>query len=281
MKWRYYNRAMLPDCAPHDDVDITAVKSGELWKNKAGRPLFARWTTNWDCGYETNWWYTVLDAPFDIDSVNAKRRYEIKKGNKFFDARQFCAYDIKEEYLTVDVEAYKAYPAKYRPTVDRDDLYKRLYKNKSEIDKKFFGAFSKETGKLCGYILVNEYEDHVILAKQKAIPQYEKNGINAFLVYSVVEYYNSRLSKDFYICDGERNISHETSFQDFLEKYFGFRKAYCKLNIVFRPSVRWLVPILRVLRKPLKKLDNVGIVHMINSVLTMEELSKGQKEISE
>ncbi len=276
MKWKYYNHAIIPDCAPHEDVDTSALTEGKIWKQ--GNPILARWTTKWDCGYETSWWYTILDTTFDINRINAKRRYEIKKGNKYFDSRIFCAYDIKEQYYAVDVAAYSAYPEKYRPSVDQEDLYKKLYKNSFENNKVFFGAFSKETGQLCGYVLVFVYDNYIYLAKQKAIPEFEKNGINAFLVHSVIDHYNDQLSKEFYICDGERNISHETEFQNFLEKYFGFRKAYCRLNIEYRPSIKWIISICYRFKNIFKRLDNIGIVHMINSVLTMEEIKRTQEE---
>ncbi len=274
MEWKYYNHAMIPNCAPHDSVELENVIDGTIWKNK--NAVLARWTSDWDCGYETEWWYTILDTPFDINKVNAKRRYEIKKGNKFFDAKVFCAYDIKEEYYAVDVAAYSVYPEKYRPSVNKEDLYNRLQKNVFEKEKVFYGAFSKETGELCGYVLAFVYESHVYLSKLRVIPKYEKMGINAFLINFVIEQYNEKISKHFYICDGERNISHETAFQDYLEKYFGFRKAYCKLNVEYRPLIKFIIPICYKFKRILRKLDGIGVIHMINSVLKMEEVKRKQ-----
>lgn len=49
-----------------------------------GNPYFARWTDNFDCGYETEWWYCIKDEPFDISKINSKKRYEINKGKKNF-----------------------------------------------------------------------------------------------------------------------------------------------------------------------------------------------------
>lgn len=46
------------------------------------------------------------------------------------------------------------------------------------------------------------------------------------MVARILEDNNDRLNKGFYINDGARSIRHETAFQDYLEKYFGFRKAY-------------------------------------------------------
>ncbi len=37
MKWEYYNHAMLPDCAPHEEADITEIIDGSIWKNCGGR----------------------------------------------------------------------------------------------------------------------------------------------------------------------------------------------------------------------------------------------------
>lgn len=31
--WKYYNHAMIPECPPNQDVDISAVKDGEIWRN--------------------------------------------------------------------------------------------------------------------------------------------------------------------------------------------------------------------------------------------------------
>ena len=138
--WKYYNHAAIP---------VTA--------------LLARWTTEFDCGYETNWWYVVKDNPFDINALKSKRRYEINKGIKNF--------------------------------------------NVKEIEPM-------------------NYAD----------------------------------------------------FQDYLEKYFGFRKAYCKLHIVYNPKAKWIIMLMFPIRRFLMKLDGIGKVHQINSVLRMEEIVRENNE---
>lgn len=105
----------------------------------------------------------------------------------------------------------------------------------------------------------------------RACPESEKKGINAAMVAAIVEDYNDRLGKNFYINDGARSISHETNFQDYLEKCFGFRKAYCKLHIAYNPRIKWAVKVLLPFRKILCKFDEIGFIHQIDSVLKMEE----------
>ena len=107
---------------------------------------------------------------------------------------------------------------------------------------------------------------------QKTNPEYEKYALNAALVEKVVSHYQDFLTNCGVICDEARSINHETAFQDYLEKYFGFRKAYCKLHVAYNPRVKWLIKLLYPFRKILIKLDGIGAIHQVNAVLRMEEI---------
>lgn len=122
-------------------------------------------------------------------------------------------------------------------------------------------------------------EEYAVLAVQKVKPEYERYAVNASLVYFILEYYQEKLKQKYYIVDGERSISHETSFQDYLEKYFGFRKAYCYLHIEYRPIIEKIVFFLYPFQKALNKFDQVRIIHEINAVLNMEQIKRNDKEI--
>lgn len=217
----------------------------------------------------------IKDVPFDINMLKSKRRYEIKKGIKNFEVKRIDPRYLKDELFKVQVAAFSAYPAKYRPTIIEE-------KFKNEIDEwgqyDAFGAFHRETNKIVGYALVSRSGRVANFNVQKTNPQYEKEAINAALVYGLMDYYKDFLSNDGIICDGTRSINHETHFQDYLEKYFGFRKAYCHLEIVYNPKVKWLVKLLYRFRGILLKLDGIGIVHSINAVLKMEEICREDKK---
>lgn len=83
--WKYYNHAAIPNTAPREMVNTTPIDNGTIWNIGGGVPLLARWTENFDCGYETNWWYVIKDTPFDVNTLRSKRRYEINKGIKNFE----------------------------------------------------------------------------------------------------------------------------------------------------------------------------------------------------
>lgn len=273
MDWTYYNHAMIPSTPPNIVPDLSPLKDGTIWKLEGKRILLTRWTSDFDCGKETNWWYVIADKPFNLQSIKAKRRYEINKGLNNFEVRKINPADYTEDIYEIQVAAFSAYPEKYRPTVDHDSFIE----NVSHWEKEnVYGAFYKENGKLCGYSYITIKSNFINFDVLKTIPSYEKFGLNAALVYRLVDDYNELLSNGGFICDGERSINHETAFQDYLEKYFNFRKAYCTLNIAYNPKIKWLVKMLYLFRKLLLKFDNISKIHLVNALLKMEHIVRMQ-----
>lgn len=275
MNWRYYNHAAVPTTAPHENPDVNPIENGSIWALKEGTPLLARWTTDFDCGYETNWWYVIKDTPYDISALKAKRRYEINKGIKNFDIKAINPANYAEELCNVQIAAYSAYPEKYRPSVNRTEFISSVLHWDSFV---CIGAFDRETGVLCGYSLLSkERETYVDFKVMRTNPECEKNGINAALVEGILRYFDTFLTNGGYICDGARSINHETAFQDYLEKYFGFRKAYCKLHIAYNPKLKWAIRLIYPIRRLLMKMDGIGVLHSINAVLRMEEICRSEE----
>ena len=128
--------------------------------------------------------------------------------------------------------AFSVYPEAYRPIVTRASFDEEL--NGRWSDYTVFAAFDKQDGVIAGYSLLKKEEKFISFDVQKTIPAYEKKAVNASLVKSVLDYYEDDLKNGSYICDGARNIMHETNFQSYLEKYFMFRKVYCTLNLKYK-----------------------------------------------
>jgi len=267
--WKYYNHAAIPTTAPHEQVDLMPIQDGSIWNIKGA--LLARWISDFDCEEETNWWYVIKDTVFDISSIKSKRRYEINKGNKNFEVVRINPCDYKQELYEVTIEAYKSWPERYRPSVAYEDFMKSIDDWKQ---KEIFGAFNKPEGRLCGYAFLSPYAKYIDFNILRVRPECEKDAINAAIVYQILEYNKEFLENGGYICDGSRSIRHETAFQDYLEKYFGFRKAYCHLHIKYKTIIGLIIKLLYPFRNVLSKVDNIGIVHSINALLKMEEIKR-------
>lgn len=267
--WHYYNHALLPNCAPHETVVFESGKFDVSFSCRGGVPLMARWTSDFDCKRKTSWWYEILDQPFDMASLKAKRRYVVRKGMSNFGVRTVNPREYSDEIADVAVAAVATYEGVSRA----DDL--DAWKRKAEgWTGTVFGAFPKDGGPMAAWALVNDHGSYADFTSMKADPAQERLEVNAALVKGVVDHYAERLEGDFYICDGERSVLHQTAFQDYLEKYFGFRKAYCTLNLRFRFPVNVIVACLRPFRKCIKR-QGSALQRQVWGVLQMDSIARG------
>lgn len=275
--WKYYNHAMVPSVWPHEDVDLNPIKDKTIWSvHEGGAPFLTRWTSDWDCPEQTEFYWCIKDDGFDIAALKAKRRYEISKGKKNFETRIIDPKEYIDEIYCVYLESLKGYSVEFVPE-KKDSFEKKANGGWSQPACRFFGTFDRETGVLCGYSDVYDRGLYLPISSFKTRVDCEKRGVNFALVAGIVEWYVDLGRSRSYLCDGARNALHETRFQDFLIKYFGFRKAYCKLHIIYRPVVGVSVTVLFPFRNLFKRIQN-GKIKMIYSVLKMEAWKRGLPE---
>lgn len=266
-----YYGTWRPTTPPHCSPDITCIKDGSIWR--AGG-LLARWTTDFDCEEETDFWYCIKDTKFDIWAINSKKRYYIKKGIENFEVKQINPVDYLDDVYTVTDKALQTYDD-YSTPQDKMDFFNEICERRDLI---FLGAFRE--GRLCGYIKIKDWGSYVDFMSMKADPEYEKLQVNAAMVNALCEKYADRLCEGFYICDGLRNINHQTNFQDYLVKNFMFRKAYCRLHIAYPKRIGFFVKVLYPVRRIIFLMDskwNVRLVKKASVILRYEEIAKKNK----
>ena len=274
--WYFYNHAILPEARPTETVDTSILNDKSVWKkeNWGGRtPLLARWTSDFDCKEDTGFWYTICDSQFDIKALKAKRRNVITNGLKYFDVKTVDPRNHVDELFHVHCKAFESYGKKPRPY----ETFKSEVEAGAEVDRWYVGIF-KETGRIEAYARVYFCSECVCLNVLKANPEYEHYQSNAAIVYSIVTDSAGNIASGGYINDGMRNVSHVTNFQSYLIKYFGFRKAFCRLNIRYNPKIGWIVRLVYPFRKLLMKFGSNKIIHMVNGVLLMEELARNSQK---
>lgn len=272
--WRYYNHAMVATGAPGKEVDLEPIKNGRIWRD--GKfVLFARWTSDYDCDQPTQWWYCLKDDAYDIQltNLNSKKRYRIIRARKNFDIKIVNESETIEQLINVEKKAFAEYPKKYRPKHLNEDNLRNQIQGWNKTAHKCFGAYKTGTEELCGFSLVNEYEEYGGFVQQKVDPACEKDEINAALVDGILRYYANKIQKEYPIVDGQRNVVHETAFQEYLCRYFGFRLAYCRLNIVYRRGVKILVKLLYPLKAWFGRRKG-KFFHSVHGVLKMEEICR-------
>lgn len=266
--WHYYKHALPPDCAPHEAVVFASGKF-DVPFNCGGVPLMVRWTSDFDCNRTISWWYEILDRLFDMASLKAKRRYVVRKCVSNFDVRVVDPRDYSEEIADVAVAAVAAYEG----VSGAEDL--DTWGRKAEgWTGTVFGAFPKDGGLMAAWAQLNDHGSYADFMSMKADSDQERLEVNAALVKCVVDHYSERLERDFYICDGECSVLYLTAFRDYLEKFFGFRKAYCTLNLRFRFPVNVIAACLRPFRKRIKR-QGSALQRQVWGVLQMDSIARG------
>ena len=274
-KWEYYNHALVPTTAPHIEPDTSWMKNKRAWKKYSGgkHPLLARWITDFDCGYETEWWHCIKDEPFDIDKISAKKRYEIHKGLKNVEVRMIDPKEYADQLTEVLCKARIRYGAKKSNARKREIIRESFLEDPTEPTE-YIGAFLRKTGTLVGYGIYEVHEDWVLQSVIKTDPDYLKCNTNAALVAFALERYFGEGFSIKYLTNGTKNILHETNYHEYLIKYFGFRKAYCHLHIKYRGIAGASLAVLYPFRKLIYKIKGRGPIRMVRSILKMEEIHR-------
>ncbi len=257
-------------------VDKTLEKS--LF-GKYPKALLIRYTSDFDKYDESQWYYCIKDDAYSFETLKSKRKNVIRKALNNFDVLYVNPAEHVEEMQEIINDANKGY--QYQIAFQEYDVVKNKCKAlSSRPETKILGAFSKENGAMVGYLWIDFRGKCISMVEQHCIRAYEKKECNAALVNKLCEIFNSEyLECGYYICDGEKNILHETNFQQYLAKYFGFRKAYCRLNVVYRMPVNLGIKILYPLWKGLKlgevKSQN-RLVNSFNAIMQTEQIVRTQ-----
>lgn len=275
-EWEYYNHALVPTTAPHIVPDTSWMNNRKKWRELAdGKyPLFARWITDFDCEEETEWWCLIKDAPFDMMSLKSNRRSLITRGLKRVDVKVIVPSEYAEQMANILIKAWKSYDKSYTEGNDRRKLTEEFEKITEETlgNTEYLGAFLKDTDTMIGYSIYNLYEDWIEYSVVKTDPEYLNTQVNAALAFYGLERYMKPDIK--YILGGYRTMVHDSNYQDYLLKNFGYRKAYCRLHIRYRWWMRMLVFILYPFQNILNKFSENKLVYQICCTLRQEEIHR-------
>lgn len=263
--WTYYNHAAVPTTAPNEETNMAPINDGSIWNISGGTPLLARWTTDFDCGYETNWWYVIKDAPFDVERLDSKVRKHIRQSLKKVYVKQIRMAEYADELCVVHNNACRGY-SDFTGTLSKASEFAE-----QDAYLECWAAFSTETDVLVGFLTCELRNGYVETVAAKYDPQYLNLRASDAIHYTILEHYLNQEGYA-YVCSGCRTINHATNAQEYKITTFGFRKAYCILHVAYRPKVKWIVQLLYPVRRVLSKLDGIGFIHQVNSILLMEEM---------
>ncbi|MCQ2190368.1 MAG: hypothetical protein MJY63_01830 [Paludibacteraceae bacterium] len=271
--WIYYNHAVMPTTAPHEEPNINPIKDGSIWTlSKNGKkPLFARFTSNFDCGVDTGYWYVVKNPPFVFEDLDKKYQKNVLRALARCDVRRI---DAVAEFESI-YEVYEAAVNNYQ-NIDNKTSKERFHRGVQIDGLEYWGAYDKQTGKLAGWMSCQNNGDWTETISAKYHPELQSLRPSDAIHYAILNHYLNDLGQR-YISSGTRNLNHKTNVQDYKIKNWHFRKAFCKLHLVYRKDINIIIKLLYPFRNLLMKFDNITAIHQLNSVLLMEKINRDSK----
>ena len=272
--WKYYNHAAIPTTAPHENPDLTPVKDGRIWHIEGKKPLLVRYTTDWDCGYDTGWWYLIKEAPFDINILSSNSRKHIKEAFRKVRVEKIDPKEYVDALYECYHQAYLGY--KQADNEDSHESFRNRCERSAFLGMEFWAGFALNSGKLVGYLMLGPHEDWVEIYTSKFHPDYLKLRVSDALYAFVLDYYLNNQKKK-YVSSGSRSINHVTNTQEYKEQHFGYRKCFCHLQLIYRPGFKGFFSLLYVARGVISFLGCYsGLFHRISAILKMEEFSRSR-----
>ena len=267
--WIYYNHAVITTCAPHEEPNLQPLKDGSVWNLRSSegiKPLFARYTTDFDCDKETGFWYIVKDGPFVMEELSKKYQKQVLKSLERCEVRRIDALsEIDELY-----EVYAAAVDNYQ-NPDNRATKDMMLQGVKEDGLEYWAAYDRNTGKMAGWMSCSNNGDWTETISAKYHPERLPLRPSDAIHYTVLTHYLNDLGQR-YISSGSRNLNHKTNVQEYKVRNWKFRHAYCKLHLVYRKDFKIIINMIYPFRSLFNKLDNITFFHQINSLLRMEEI---------
>ncbi len=234
------NKMLFPKFSPNVLIDIS--KSEFIKAIKLNKCFLARYISNFDNPEFSKFWYVIKDKHIPLEEFSSNTRNQIKKGIKNCEVKK-VTFEVYKE-LCYDI--YRKSILNYNAEPVTKEQFERIHPVEESRD--YWIVFEKETnlpiayssnliqGDSCNYTFIKYDPDYLSL-----YPSY-------VLHYEMDKYY-LETEKMKFVNMGAKTLYHETSVQDFVIKKFKYRRAYCKLNVVYRPIVGLLVKLAYPFRK--------------------------------
>ncbi len=261
--YRQYKGVWMNFGPEEDEQRLSANECRSLLK-KGG--FMVRNVYDFDCKEETQFWYVILDHFDDMDGYNGKMRNQVRRSLRDFEFRLIDRKELAQKGYPVHCSAAK----KYRVKADVPTQEAFLEELEHGVENEFWGAYDRDSGNLVAFAKNQCFENSCNYSVLKATPEAQKRYVYYGLIHEMNRYYLQQRGMD-YVNDGARTITEHSNIQGFLIEKYHFRKAYCHLQLFYRPLLRILVRLLYPLR-------NIMPVRQVKAILMQEEMSRPARQ---
>jgi len=219
------------------DYSLTPSQARQTLKGLGG------WVIHWGYGFverPTEWYAVICDKFQDLAGTPSKHRSEIRRGLGNCEVRLVdCEYFGRNAY-----DVYASAARRYRgrtPALRGEEAFRRDLANTAAFEDIIHHWVALHKGQVIAYAVACVYgKIQATYTQVKLHPDYVKAYPVYALMYEMNRHYLAEQGFG-YAFDGYRCTGHDTNFQEFLMKKFGFRKAFSRLYMMYRRDVGLLV----------------------------------------
>lgn len=264
--YQLYRNAWRYDEAPHEECQLEPSEWKALLKQGG---LLVRNTYDFDQAEESHFWFIIKDKFSGIDELHSRDRNKVRHAFGIFDYRIIPHEILKQKGYNITKETFEDYPISDRKMNKK--IFAQFIEERSGKEFEHWGIFEKGTDNLVGYGIVHCWDCCCEMGATGILTEYKRNA--SYPYYGLYHFWSQHYLEERrfkYISDGARTITEHSQIHDFLIQHFGFRKAYCRLEIHYqwwmKVAVNLLYPFRNIIKSP-----------RVKAVLNMEAMRRGKK----
>jgi len=260
--WRAYQDALVPASLKPHPVELTRAQANELLERSGA--LFLRYFSKIS-EKPTDFWYTAC-TEYSFKKVPQKLRAQIRRAYKFcrverVDASWLSQYGY-QCYVTSLTRRRNAEP-------ESRAEFAEICRGAEGGPFEFWGVFVEN--QLIGfnkYVVGDDYAAGVVL---KLDPEYLSLNPALAMEDTILNKYVAEQGKSVTI--GFRSVLQETNRHRFLQQ-FGYRRIYCDLKLVYRPSLNAAVKLSYPFRALLDRIPKSEWNSKVRALLAQEAIRR-------
>ena len=232
-----------------------------LMLNEGGK--IVRNSYNWDKKEKSYFWYIIKNTFGGIEELPSKVRNQVRKSLKTYEFKIVSG----DEMVNVGCELFNKSRERFgnvKPITREQWKRKIKWGNESE----YWIGYEKESGRPASFAINTIFDDYVDYSTMGISPEFPNNTYPMYgLIYEMNRYYLEERKVPF-VCDGARSITQHSNIQSVLEEKFKFRRAYCDLQVFYKPWLEIAVKLLFPFRKWIKE-------KRVEAILRQEAWARG------
>ena len=257
-----YKGAWIRKCNPHLSSEIKKEDAVALL-GKGG--YFLRNTYNFDKTDSSSYWYVIKDSYGGLSELPTKVRNQVRKSLNTYEFRRVSKEEMQEKGLALFNRSRERFHDKSLFS-NQDAWNLRLEQDNLE----FWIGYFKEDNTPAAFAINSVYEDYCDYNTMGISPDFPNNTYPMYgLIFEMNRFYLEELHLK-YVLDGARSITEHSNIQSFLEDKFKFRKAYCDLQLFYKPWLGVLIKCLFPFRGVIKE-------RRLKALLNQEAMFRGIK----